>query len=154
MLNQVYHQYRQQKFIKDIEKNEILDLSFSQPEYIKTKLWTSQQNNISWLIDFYLSENKIRFSNNIYIRLPNELILDYTASTKPGNESNKFIQLTDIPEQHIKGAIICDEPSMGKTLQIITFSCHMYYKYNVKTLIVYPDHLEGHWQKQAQTHIM
>jgi len=153
MLNPVFHQYRQQKFIKDIEKIEILDLSFVQPEYIKTKLWTSQQNNIKWLINNYLSENKIRFSNNIYIRLPNELILDYTASTKPNNESNKFIELTDIPEQIIKGAIICDEPSMGKTLQLLTFSCYMYFTYNIKTLYVYPDHLEGHWQKQVQNHI-
>jgi len=154
MLNPIYHQYRQDKFIKDIEKIEMLDLSFSQPEYIKTKLWTSQQNNISWLINFYLSENKIRFSNNIYVKLPNDLILDYTASTKSGNETNKFIELKDIPEQHIKGAVICDEPGMGKTLQLIVFSCYMYYTHNVKTLIVYPDHLEGHWQKQAQIHIM
>lgn len=158
ILDTVYHQYRQDKFIKDIEKLKILDLTFLQPEYIKTKLWTSQQNNISWLIDLYLSENKIRFSNNIYIKLPNDLILDYTASTKSNNESNnesnKFIELKDIPEQIIKGAIICDEPGMGKTLQIITFCCHMYYTYNVKSLVVYPDHLEGHWQKQAQTHIM
>lgn len=154
MLNPVFHQYRQDKFIKDIEKLEILYLSFSQPEYIKTKLWTSQQNNISWLIDLYQSENKVRFSNNIYIRLPNDLILDYTASTKPNNIFNKFIELKDIPEQNIKGAIICDEPGMGKTLQIIAFSCYMYYTHNVKSLIVYPDHLEGHWQKQAHTHIM
>lgn len=156
MLNPIYHQYRLDKFMKDIEKNKIMDLSFSQPDYIKTKLWTSQINNISWLINNYLSENKIRFSNNIYIKLPNDLIIDYTASTKPGNDPNynKFIELKDIPEQHIKGAVICDEPSMGKTLQLITFSCYMYCTHNVKTLIVYPDHLEGHWQKQSQIHIM
>jgi hypothetical protein len=154
MINPVYHQYRQYKFIKDIDNDKILDLSFDQPDYIKTTLWTTQRNNISWLIKNYLSENKIRFSNNIYIKFPNDLILDYTASTKIDSSTNKFIELTDIPEQHIKGIIICDDPGMGKTLQIITFSCYMYYNHNVKTLIVYPDHLEGHWQKQAQMHIM
>jgi len=151
MINPLYH--RQDKFIKDTEKDKILDLSFVQPDYIKTPLWATQKNNISWLIKNYLSENKIRFSNNTYIKFPNDLILDYTASTKVESSTNKFIKFTDIPEQYIKGTIICDDPGMGKTLQIITFSCYMYYNYNVRTLIVYPDHLEGHWQKQASIHI-
>lgn len=152
-INLNYHQYRQEKFIKDIEKNGILDLSFVQPEYINTALWTTQKNNISWMIKNYFSENKSRFSNNIYISLPNNLILDYTASTKSDSAVNKFVEHTDIPEQKISGVVICDEPSMGKTLQIITFASFMYINHNVKTLIVYPDQLEGHWQKQAQLHL-
>ncbi len=39
----------------------------------------------------FTSNNIIRFSNNIYINLPNDLIIDYTATTKVGNTSNKFI---------------------------------------------------------------
>jgi hypothetical protein len=64
MINPIYHQYRLNKFIKDIEKNKIMDLSFPQPDYIKTQLWTSQINNILWLINSFHSENYIRFSNN------------------------------------------------------------------------------------------
>ena len=153
MINPKYHQYRQEKFIKDIEQVEILDLSFAQPDYIKTQLWPTQKNNIQWLIKNFSSDNKIRFSNNIYIELPNDLIIDYTATTKVGNTTNKFITKEDIPKQNIHGAIISDDPSMGKTLQIITFASYMYFVNNVKTLIVYPDHLEGHWQKQAMMHI-
>jgi hypothetical protein len=153
MINTQYDQYRQDKFIKDIEKVEILDLSFSQPEYIKTQLWSTQKNNIQWLIKLFSTDNKIRFSNNIYIKLPNDLIIDYTATTKVGNTENKFISKEDIPEQNIRGAIICDDPSMGKSLQIITFASYMYYNNNVRSLIVYPDHLKGHWQKQSSIHI-
>ena len=153
MINPKYHQYRQEKFIKDIEQVEILDLSFSQPDYIKTQLWPTQKHNISWLIKNFSSDNRIRFSNNIYIDLPNDLIIDYTATTKPGNTTRKFIIKDDIPEQEIRGAIICDDPSMGKTLQLITFASYMYFNNNVRSLIVYPDHLEGHWQKQTMIHI-
>ena len=153
IINPIYHQYRQNKFMKDIENNVIEDFNFAQPNFIKTELWTTQKNNIQWMIERYNQNFTIRFSNNIYINLPNNLILDYTASTKTNTSINKFIKISDIPEQSVKGVIICDEPGMGKTLQIITFSIYMYKKYNVKSLYIYPDHLEGHWQKQIMIHI-
>jgi len=153
MINPSYNKYRFDKFITTIESKQYENLIFCQPEFIKTKLWDSQLNNIAWLINMYNSENTIRFSNNVYLKLKDNLILDFTASTKSKNQNNDvYVKYEDIPEQIVKGCIICDEPSMGKTLQILTFVGYIYLNFNVRSLIIYPDHLEEHWQNQAKLH--
>lgn len=116
----------------------------TQPEFIKTQLFTYQKANIYWMIE--------RESNNLPINLSNDMtmnwgpIMEINISKKQIYEKNK----NHIYTNHIKGGCLCDDVGLGKSLQILTLCLYN----NGSTLILTPSHLINHWKDEYEKHVV
>jgi SNF2 family DNA or RNA helicase len=114
-----------------------------QPDFIKTKLFDYQRDNIKWMterekkpLDFFFIDHKFCIFND-------ERIYDYYLDDFVPSDFSTFDKLT------IQGGILMDDVGIGKTIQAIC--CVLLNP--VPTLIIVPNHLEQYWQIQVMEHV-
>lgn len=145
ILDQRYHNYRQELFLKVLNKEKIYNLSYKENKCARTKLYDYQRHNMSIIHSFESKPIELRFNNetgNLIYNYENDITYDFTV--------NKFISKEDIPAHYIRGGLVMDETGLGKTYQMILLATDNLEK---KTLILIPDHIKDHWLSQFNIHI-
>ena len=131
---------RMEKIIDILETKDFYDLT-DVVTPIKTKLFNYQTNNINWMIKRELERPSYHMSSQArLIHFPDGRIYNYIEK--------KFINECDLPLLTIKGGIIADEVGKGKTIQMLCLCCVR----NIPTLILTPNHLKNHWEKELKKH--
>jgi SNF2 family DNA or RNA helicase len=138
--NDAMFRYRMDKMIDFIEKRGFYDLK-DVIVPIKTKLFNYQLNNINWMIKREIDRSKYNISSQSrLIHFPDGRVYNYCEK--------KFVNESDLPLITIKGGIIADEVGKGKTIQMLSLCLAR----NIPTLILTPNHLKNHWEKELEKH--
>jgi SNF2 family DNA or RNA helicase len=143
----IYHGYNIERLIDALSQNRILDLRYQPLKMCKTKLYDYQRDNISWMINIENYLPIIDFPEYKLFDMGNTLKLYFNYDKSYTSEC--FITYDNIPKRQAKGGIICDETGLGKTIQMI---CLALSKPDINTLIVVPNHILEHWQKEIKKH--
>jgi SNF2 family DNA or RNA helicase len=151
-----WHNYRMHEFVKRINKNcEIFDLRFEQPAFCNTTLYPYQRHTLAWATDIEKTMPQIEIIGDKYIDMGSnlEIYFNYSAGDKDkdGNPNpNRFVGYNKLPKVQVMGGIICDEPGLGKTVQMLTLAIT---NRDIKTLILVPNvHIQTHWQREISKH--
>ena len=151
-----WHNYRMQEFVRKINKNcEIFDLRFEQPAFCKTILYPYQRHTLAWATEIEQTTPKIEIFADKHIDMGSNLGLYFNYSAgekdKSGNPNpNRFVRYNNLPKVEVMGGIICDEPGLGKTVQMLTLAIN---NLAIKTLILIPNvHIQTHWQREIIKH--
>jgi len=138
--NNMMFGYRMDKMIEQVEKKDFYDLKEIYIP-IKTKLFNYQLNNINWMINRELERPSYHISSQArLIHFPDGRIYNYLE--------RKFVKESELPLLIIKGGIIADEVGKGKTIQMLSLC----FVRNIPTLILVPNHLKNHWEKELEKH--
>lgn len=138
--NDAMFRYRMDKMIDFIENRGFYDLK-DVIVPIKTKLFNYQLNNINWMIKREIDRSKYNISSQSrLIHFPDGRVYNYCEK--------KFVNESDLPLITIKGGIIADEVGKGKTIQMLSLCLAR----NIPTLILTPNHLKNHWEKELEKH--
>jgi superfamily II DNA or RNA helicase len=143
ILNVSWHEYSLKKyFVDNLNKYEMMDLTFATPSYCKTQLFNHQKNNLARMFNIHSNPTIISITDNMPIFFENELIFDMVK--------NEFISQSDIPAFSITSGMILDEPGTGKTLQFILYLLEI----KLRALIVVPnDSIRTVWLGEFFKHI-
>jgi SNF2 family DNA or RNA helicase len=138
--NDTMFSHRMDKMVELMETKDFYDLTvFDIP--IKTKLFNYQTNNINWMIKRELERPSYYISSQArLIHFPDGRIYNYL--------DRKFIKENELPLITINGGIIADEVGKGKTIQMLCLCLVR----NIPTLILTPNHLKNHWEKELEKH--
>lgn len=120
-----------------------------QPEYIKTKLYDYQRDNLSWMIDVEKSRIMMPFTDHKFCVLDDERIYDYYLDEFVDSDYSSFTNL------RFRGGILMDDVGIGKTIQalsLISFDNSPNTSIKLNCIIV-PNHLVDYWRFQIETHI-
>lgn len=150
ILDMDYHEYRMTLFNSELRAPKLMDLSYIQNPLITTILKNYQKFNIKRMLNIHLNGITANITDNLIMNFDNDIMYDFT--------SRKFIKDEDIPQYIIKSGILADDPGIGKTLQFITFLIelifnHSFLKEDEKIMILIPDNLKSHWEKQFEKHL-
>ena len=149
LTNSIYHNYSIECLSKEISKDVILDLRYQNNSLCKTQLYNYQRSSIQWMLDIEANLPIIEFTEDKILDLGPEMHLyfNYSQYGKP----DSFIPYGKLPKVQLKGAIICDEVGLGKTIQTLSLVLS---KPDIKTLIIVPNHIKDHWQAEMKKHFI
>ncbi len=132
--------HRMNKMIELMETKGFYDLTVIDIP-IKTKLFNYQINNINWMIKRELERPQYHITSQArLIYFPDGRVYNYIEK--------KFISEQSFPLLTIKGGIIADEVGKGKTIQMLSLC----FARNIPTLILIPNHLKNHWERELEKH--
>lgn len=132
----------------NLELPEFYDL-IEQPEYVKTKLYDYQRDNLSWMINLEKSKLQFPFTDHKFCILDDDRIYDYYLDEFVSSDYSTFSNLT------FKGGILMDDVGVGKTIQALALISHENEpdKPTKINCIIVPNHLVDYWKFQIETHI-
>ena len=152
-MHKYWNFYAQDNLIQDLAAERIMDLSFTPPEYCKTKHYIHQLDMIASYLKNHYDYKTIRFTTDRVFYIGNMMRLWFNYSSM--NDPDAFFPDSEFPSANVIGGIDCTHTGHGKTYCALTYAIYVGMNdptHKTKTLICVPDHIKDHWYSQLELH--